>query len=65
MHIFGNRMVVVHLSLTKNTCTRSANAFENEGTEGFLTREGRQSFQHGLFYYYFKKYNFLIEFAEK
>ena len=35
--LFGNRMVVVHPSLSKGKGTRSANAFWDEGIVGFLT----------------------------
>jgi len=55
MHIFDNRMVVIHPSHSKSADTRNASPFEDEGLEGFLIREGSQrynfGFRHGLFFF--------------
>ena len=39
IHFFGNRMVVVHPSLSNDTSTRSANAFGEDRIAGFLPGE--------------------------
>ena len=69
IHFFGNRMVVVHPSLSKGIGTRSAEAFWDERIAGFLPGEKPPKIQFWrlkpslwYFHFYFKEVSLSIEY---